>query len=126
MKDDATLQFARIVQIGWVMGSSSVDAPTNNKTHYVKPEGFEVTEKATKFHKISNEILNLRGLPLESVLREFMADVKEVCDNGGKIVAHQIEFDAGVIHEEPCEQLQNNAKYQPALLQYHLALRQKC
>ena len=111
MKDDATLQFARIVQIGWVTGPACIDAPTVHKTYYVEPEGFEVTEKATKFHKISNEILTLSGRPLESVLREFMADVKKVCDNGGKIAAHQIEFDAGIIYEELSEQLHNDAKY---------------
>ena len=52
------------------------------------------------FHKISHEQAVQDGNALEDVLREFMADVTHACESGGRVVAHQLEFDAGVIYEE--------------------------
>ena len=34
------------------------------------------------------------------VLKEFMQDVLQACSKGGRVCAHQLEFDAGVIKEE--------------------------
>ena len=100
MKDDASLKFARIIQIGWVTGEARIDSETLSKCYFVKPEGFEVESKATNFHGFSQEFVSKEGRKLRDVLCEFMADVKYAYQNDGIIVAHQIEFDAGVIYEE--------------------------
>ena len=89
MKDDATLRFARVVQLGWVIGGARGDAPAFTKTYFVKPIGFQVTADATKFHNISHEYVFREGRRLDDVLREFMTDVKAACTAGGRVVAHQ-------------------------------------
>ena len=40
------------------------------------------------------------GARLKDVLNEFMKDVMAAYNEGGIIVAHQIEFDGGVIYQE--------------------------
>ncbi len=100
MKDDNTLGFARIIQLGWAVGGASGDADVNTKVYIVKPEGFEVTADATNFHGLTHEHVERKGEPLADVLREFMSDVKDACANGGRVSAHQLEFDAGVIWQD--------------------------
>ena len=72
----------------------------NTKAYFVRPDGFEVADKATNFHKFSHEHVECEGRPLADVLREFMVDVKTACAAGGRVAAHQLEFDAGVIWQD--------------------------
>ena len=92
MRDEATLKFARIVQIAWVVGKAYIDAPVVTKSYLVKPDGFEIATKAINFHHITNEEAAAKGKPLQEVLLEFMSDVKDACMSGGRVCAHQIEF----------------------------------
>ena len=100
MKDDESLRFARIVQIAWVIGECRNNSEVKSKCIIVKPNGFQVESKATKFHGISHEMASVQGATLEHVLSEFMTDVTNAHKDGGIVVAHQLEFDAGVIYEE--------------------------
>lgn len=100
MKDDHTLGFARIIQLGWAIGEACGDAAVNTKAYLVRPDGFEVAAKATAFHKFSHEHVAREGRPLIDVLREFMLDVQAACADGGRVAAHQLEFDAGVIWQD--------------------------
>ena len=99
MKDEASLAYARIVQIGWTIGPASSESPAT-KALYVKPEGFEITPAATKYHRISQQLAEREGVSLSDALQQFMAEVIEAHGKGGRVVAHQIEFDAGVILRE--------------------------
>ena len=100
MKDDNTLGFARIIQLGWAIGDARGDAAVNTKAYFVSPDGFEVAAKATEFHKFSHEYVAREGRPLTDVLREFMLDVQTACAAGGRVAAHQLEFDAGIICQD--------------------------
>ena len=100
MKDDAAIEYGRIIQIAWVVGECRRDSDTISKCSLVQPEGFQIEWKATNFHGISNEMATASGAKLKDVLNEFMKDVMTAYDDGGIIVAHQIEFDAGVIYSE--------------------------
>ena len=100
LKEERVLEFARIVQLGWVIGRAEVAAPVSQKVALIQPDGFEIAEKATTFHKISQATAAQEGRPLADVLREFMEDVLEWCDRGGRVVAHQLEYDAGIILNE--------------------------
>jgi len=100
MKDDESLTFARIVQIAWVIGECRCDSEAKSKCFLVKPDGFQVEQKATDFHGISHEIATEKGKDLKDVLNEFMMDAMNAYKDGGIVIAHQIEFDAGVIYEE--------------------------
>jgi len=100
MKDDESLTFARIVQLAWVIGECRCDSEVTSKCFLVKPNNFQVEQNATHFHGISHEIATKEGRDLKDVISEFMMDVMKAYQDGGIVVAHQIEFDAGVIFEE--------------------------
>ena len=100
MKDERTLCFARVVQIGWTIGKAELGAPAVTKTMLVKPDGFVISDRATHFHNITQERALKEGRALADALREFMDDVKEASGNDGMVVAHQIEFDFRIIYEE--------------------------
>jgi len=90
---------ARIIQLGWSFGPPSGDATT--KEFLVCPEGFEISEKATKCHGISNELATTHGISLKDALREFMNDAAHVIETQkGRMVCHHLEFDAGIIANE--------------------------
>jgi len=98
---------SRIVSLAWVITDLDPDStPHLAKEALVKPgsvkpeDGYEITEKATRRHKISHAQATAEGRPLPDVLREFMRDVAEAYESGGRIVAHHIEFDAAVIKHE--------------------------
>ena len=85
---------ARIVQIGWSMGS--VTEPPIVKEFVVQPVGFRVAHKAEKYHGISHEKAELVGKPLREVLQEFLDDVRVCSQKGGRVAIHHLEFDAGI------------------------------
>ncbi len=100
VKGEKLLDFARIVQIGWAIGDARAAAPVSVKASIVQPDGFQISAKATKFHGISHATACKNGRPVADVLRDFMADVLEACSSGGRIVLHNLEFDAGIILNE--------------------------
>ena len=94
------LQYQRIVELGWTLGTSTAtDEEVIVKVRLVQPDGFVISERGYEFHEISNAEANA-GASLSSVLKEFMDDVKTACAKGGRICAHNLEFDAGIIFEE--------------------------
>ena len=51
LHDEQDLAYARIIQLGWVVGCPQADAPlVISKSKFVQPDGFEVSAKATKVH----------------------------------------------------------------------------
>ena len=89
---------ARIVQIGWAI--SKGDAAMVVKERLVKPDGFRISDKAEKFHGISNTLASSQGQQLKDVMREFMDDMIDIYNKGGRVVIHHLEFDAGIINRE--------------------------
>ena len=64
------------------------------------PNGYDISEKATKKHGITTERAAIRGLSLPQVLEEFMSAAWSVHEAGGVLVSHHLEFDSGIIDEE--------------------------
>ena len=91
MKEESSLRFDRIVQIGWAIGAADLQAPVNKKALLIRPEGFVVASRAAKFHGITHEMAAREGVALADALREFMAEAQRACAKGGRVVAHQIE-----------------------------------
>ena len=90
----------RIVQIGWAIGDlDAQSAATGFKERTIKPEGFAITEKATKFHGITHETAQ-QGVSLREAMVEFMGDIQQAAQQGGRVVIHHLEFDAGLIANE--------------------------
>ena len=89
---------ARIVTLGWAVGELSSDPV--RKERIIKPDGFRVEEKATRCHGISHDRADSEGVPLKEVLTEFLDDMLAVMEAGGRLVAHHLEFDAGIVARE--------------------------
>ena len=90
----------RIVQIGWVVGDLDTSAPPQPEQYIVRPDGFEISEKAAAKHGINHEKALAEGLPLSDVLGEFMRAMAHMNEKGGRVVIHHLEFDAGIIDKE--------------------------
>ena len=89
----------RIVQIGWAVRGWG-DRKTVVTERLVRPVGFRVSEKATAFHGITHARAAERGVPLAHALADLMRAVLDVSSQGGRLVCHQLEFDAGIIAKE--------------------------
>ena len=99
LRSEEDLDFLRIVQLGW----AAVDPVSKKcvaKSYLVKPVGFVITEGVTEIHKIAHDDALRNGSPLAEVLQEFMQDVRGTVERNGRVIAHQIEFDAGIILRE--------------------------
>lgn len=96
---NSTLKSLRIIQIGWAVGEIHSDGPTIYSRH-AKPNSFKVTAEGAAKHGVTQTFVEEHGLPLESILQEFIASAQKWFARGARLVAHQIEFDAGVVAEE--------------------------
>ena len=86
----------KIVQVAWAIAEMSAAEP-NIKCRFVKPEEFVITPEATSKHKITQKHAMIYGLPLGEVLREMFSDIKGAHAEGGRLCAHHLEFDAGML-----------------------------
>jgi len=100
LKPAETLRYSRIVSLGWVIAPPDPQAQEVVKSSFILPNNFQMEEKATMFHGIAQTKLLTEGRSLAEVMQEFMTDVREACKGDCRLVAHQLEFDAGVIQEE--------------------------
>ena len=94
--DQSMIEPMRIIQLGWCFGRISTNTFVT-KSKLVSPDGFTIADDAVAKHHITNELVRNTGAPLKAVLGEFLHDVVEIIGRGGRLCAHQIEFDAGVI-----------------------------
>ena len=86
----------RIIQLGWCFGNITANTRVT-KTRLVLQDGVVISDAAIAKHQITNERIRKDGVPIQVVLHEFLHDVLDIVGRGGRICAHQIEFDAGVI-----------------------------
>ena len=84
---------ARVVQITWMIRNEAGAAAA---ARVVKPDGWTISEKALRYHGISQEAAEERGSELVASLRYFMRDVRAAGDAGGRLVAHHLGFHAGL------------------------------
>ena len=68
LKEEYELRFARIVQLGWVVGQACDVTQVSTKTYTVRPIDFTIADDAARFHRISQDIAMHEGQPLEKVL----------------------------------------------------------
>ena len=99
-EEEGLCDFARIVQVGWVIGRADLSYPRKVKNYYIKPADFVVTPAATRFHGITHDFAVQRGHPLDQVLMELMEDAETAHNRGARLCAHHLEFDAGIILHE--------------------------
>ena len=99
-KEDSVLDFARVVQLGLAIGPADMSKGFEVKRILVKPSSFTITDDATKFHGITHDYACQHGTPLAQALMEFFQVVEAAYKDGGRLCAHHIEFDAGIILSE--------------------------
>lgn len=76
-----------------------VDADLNVEREYsvyVRPDGWEMTEGATKVNGLTNEFLNEHGVPVVEALNEYSSAI----DNGRITVAHNVSHDSKQLRAE--------------------------
>jgi len=72
----------------------------------VKPTGWIIPDESVQFHKITQDIANEKGEPLETIINEFVEDLKGVYI----IIAHNLEFDRNVLQSVAYWRLNKNIK----------------
>ena len=89
----------RVVQVGWTIGM--VDgAAAQTRSELVRPHGFTIDASATEKHGITQALVEARGVGLETVLEEIVAEAVRVDEDGGRLCSHHFEFDARLLHNE--------------------------
>lgn len=68
----------------------------NESLHYVKPDGWVMSEEAAKIHGLTNEILNERGDSVDVPLDEFVFAV----DSGLIVIAFNAQYDLKILRGE--------------------------
>lgn len=63
---------------------------------FIRPDGWQMTEGATKVNKLTDEFLNEHGIPVAEALNEFQSAI----DNGYIFVAHNAQHDAKQLRAE--------------------------
>ncbi len=64
------------------------------KEHFIiRPNGWIVSDESAKFHKITHDMAERVGRPLEEVLKKF----KHECRRADRLVAHNMAFDSNVM-----------------------------
>jgi DNA polymerase III subunit epsilon len=63
---------------------------------YIRPDGWKMTEGATKVNGLTDEFLNEHGVPVVEALNEYQSAI----DNGRIFVAHNSQHDAKQIRAE--------------------------
>jgi DNA polymerase III epsilon subunit-like protein len=93
---DAVDDWPRLVQIAWGRCDSSGQM-TDAQCHIIRPEGFRIPADATRIHGITHARARRVGRDLSGVLDEFL---EEVGRPGTVLVAHNLEYDWGVLASE--------------------------
>ncbi len=92
------LTYARVVQLGFVVS----DAEGNILRSFERciSDAPDCSAKATKYHGLTNEQLAREGIPIAEAMRQFGAELRKLDAAGGKLIAHNLEFDAGILRAE--------------------------
>ena len=92
------LKYSRVVQLGVVVS----DAEGNVLRRFERciSDAPDCSAKATKYHGLTNEQLARKGIPIAEAMRQFGAELRKLDAAGGKLIAHNLDFDAGILVAE--------------------------
>ena len=97
LTDPETFKEARIVQLGWSVIEEHGCVKTQQRI--IRPDGFAIEERAYARHGITNQKAETQGVSFTEAFADFVATLDRIAC-GYRLVAHHLEFGAGVIHEE--------------------------
>lgn len=83
-----------IVQFSFVIYDTDENdiVETSNTIVKVK-EGINILEESTQFHGMTNEISQEKGINLESILKNFFYNLKNV----DMLISHNVSFDINMV-----------------------------
>lgn len=90
-----TMNWPRMVQLSWILTDNQGNVLSVHDC-IIRPDGYEIPEKAASIHGITTERALAEGLPLDSVLLLFA----NALDSAEYIVGHNISFDIHVVDAE--------------------------
>lgn len=90
-----TDNWPRMVQLAWECHDQT-GRLLYNKSFIIRPEGYVIPQAAEQVHGISTEKALAEGMDLETVLRDFDSDLRQV----SVIVGHNISFDLKIAGAE--------------------------
>tara|TARA_X000001036_G_scaffold355051_2_gene336796 strand:- start:16417 stop:17055 length:639 start_codon:yes stop_codon:yes gene_type:complete len=96
VKKPEDYESCRLVQLAWIVvrdGETLLE-----KSYFVKPEGFVMSEGASAINGITTERATLDGISFDLVLNEFVNDMKNL--GVTHLVAHNLNFDKSVLLSE--------------------------
>ena len=91
--------YSRVIQVAWISYDEE-EKEIGTECYYIKPDGFEISAKATALHGITNEKAKEEGKSLKFVLDKLSTSLKTVKTNDGVVIAHNIKFDVNGISQE--------------------------
>ena len=116
-----------MVQLAYVISDTDTNTIVKRVNKIIKvPEDVEITEESIQIHGITHEQCDKEGVDAEDALLELFEDCKDV----QQFVAHNIQFDYGVI-KAACFRilLQNNKSFASAYTGFEQQIRktrQRC
>lgn len=91
------IDYPNIIQLSWVLYDSELDKMISYGDDIIKlKDGKKIPEDSIKIHKITNDEMNEKGIPILEALVNFNIAI-ECCDI---IIAHNLEFDKNMIISE--------------------------
>ena len=85
----------RVVQLAWQLHEDN-GVLISNKSYLIKPTDFDIPFESEKVHGISTMLASQNGVDIQTVLDEFLKDLKS-CEY---IVGHNLKFDINVVASE--------------------------
>lgn len=92
-------EFLRVVQVGWTIGLLGAQ-DVRQQVRLIKPRGFVIEAQATGKHGITQEVAEAKGIDISVALRDLCACAKQMHNDGGRICAHHLDFDARLLARE--------------------------
>ena len=92
------LEFARVVQLGWC--AFDADGAVLERCELCVSDAPPCDYKAVVYHHLSDSMLRSRGFPISYVLARLLVALRDTAREGGTIVSHGLEFDAGHLLRE--------------------------
>ena len=86
------------MSIGWCAFAENGD-PLERQELWIS-DAPPCQQRASDFHGLTDAMLVANGLPVADVLHQFSSALRRLRQDGGLLVAHKMEMDAGVIASE--------------------------
>lgn len=86
----------RVIQVAWMLQDMQGNMIGDERSYLIKPEGFDIPERATEIHGITTQYALDNGEDWDMVMRHFMVDLA-LAD---VLVGHNVSFDIRMMDQE--------------------------